>query len=68
MNLKIKNKIYFIISILIVFSVIAYFVSFIPGISLTISGIIYVVLILVSGVLIVNLISDIIEVKSNNKN
>lgn len=50
------------------FSVIAYIVTLIPGIPSNINGIIYVVLILVAGTLIVNLLSDILESKANNKN
>ena len=68
MDSKVKNKIYFIISILIVFSIIAYLVTLIPGIPSNINGVIFVVLILVAGFLIINLASDIIEEKSNNKN
>ncbi len=68
MNVKVKNKIYLIISILVVFSVIAYIVTLIPGIPSNLNDIIYIVLILIAGVLIVNLVSDIIEAKANNKN
>jgi len=68
MNSKVKDKIYLIIAILVLFSVIAYIVTLISGIPSNINGIIYVVLILIAGVLIVNLVSDIIEAKANNKN
>ncbi|MCL4362463.1 mechanosensitive ion channel family protein [Candidatus Parvarchaeota archaeon] len=68
MDPKVKNKIYFIISILVLFSVIAYIITLIPGIPSNINSIIYVVLILIAGVLIVNLVSDIVETKANNKN
>ncbi|MCW1299415.1 MAG: mechanosensitive ion channel family protein, partial [Candidatus Parvarchaeum sp.] len=68
MDPKVKNKIYFIISILVLFSVIAYIITLIPGIPSNINSIIYVVLILIAGVLIVNLVSDIVETKANDKN
>lgn len=68
MNSKVKDKIYLIIAILVLFSVIAYIVTLISGIPSNINGIIYVVLILIAGILIVNLVSDIIEAKANNKN
>ncbi len=68
MNLKIKNRIYFILFVLIIFSVIAYLFTLIPGIPTNIDGVVYIILILISGVLIVNFLSDIIEAKANNKN
>ncbi|MGC8533189.1 MAG: mechanosensitive ion channel family protein [Candidatus Parvarchaeum sp.] len=68
MEKNINNKIYFILSILVLFSAIAYIVTLIPGIPSTINGIIYIVLILIAGVLIVNLASEIVESKANIKN
>ena len=68
MNLKIKNRIYLIIFVLVIFSVIAYLIAYIPFIPYNIDGIIYIALILVSGILIVNLLSDIVEAKASNKN
>ena len=68
MNAKVKNKIYFIILVLVLFSVIAYIFTLIPNIPSNLKGVIYVVLILIAGVLIVNLVSDIIEAKANSKN
>lgn len=68
MDTKVKNKIYFIISVLVLFSVIAYIITLIPGIPSNINDVIYMVLILIAGVLIVNLVSDIIEAKANSKN
>jgi small-conductance mechanosensitive channel len=68
MNIKIKNRIYFIFFVLIIFSVIAYLFTLIPGIPSNIGRVVYIFLILISGVLIVNFLSDIIEAKANNKN
>jgi small-conductance mechanosensitive channel len=68
MNAKVKNKIYFIISVLVIFSIIAYIVSLISGIPENVNKIIDIFIILTGGVLIVNFVSDIIEEKANNKN
>ncbi len=68
MDSKVKSKIYFILLILVLFSVIAYIITLISGIPSNINSIIYIVLILIAGVLIVNIVSDIVEAKANNKN
>ncbi|EEZ92953.1 MAG: MscS Mechanosensitive ion channel [Candidatus Parvarchaeum acidiphilum ARMAN-4] len=68
MNSKVNNRVYFIIFILVIFSVIAYAITLIPGIPNTINGIIDIFIILIGGVLIINFVSDIIEAKANNKN
>ncbi len=68
MDSGIKRRIYLMITILIIFSILSYIVSILSFITPEIKGIIYIVLILVAGVLIVNILSDFVEAKSNIKN
>lgn len=68
MDSGIKRRIYLMITILIIFSILSYIVSILSFITPEIKGIIYIVLILVAGVLIVNILSDFVEAKSNVKN
>ena len=68
MAVKIRNKIYFIVLIILVFSAAAYLIGFVSVIPANIDSIVYIVLILVAGVLIVNILSEVVEEKASRGN
>ena len=68
MDNKVKDRLAHIVMTIILFSIIAFVISLIKGIPADISAVIYMALILVAGVLIVNLLTDIVGIKTGRKN
>lgn len=68
MDSRIRRKISLIFFVLIVFSAFSYFISVVSLIPAEYKEITYIVIILITGVLVVNLLSDIVESKSNRTN
>ena len=68
MDNKVRDRLAHIVMTIILFSIIAFVISLIKGIPADISAVIYMVLILVAGVLIVNLLTDIVGIKTGRKN
>ncbi len=69
MDDHIKNRLFLIVSTVIIISIFSYIISILSFIPVLYKSVIYIVIILVTGILIVNLLSDIIETKTkiNNK-
>ncbi len=67
-EIRIKSRIYLILFTVIIFSIIAYLTSLLSFLPESAKGLVYIAIILITGVLIVNLLSDIVELKSNLRN
>lgn len=65
---RLIHRLYLIIMMLLLFSVLSYIISILSFLSSDAKGVAYIVIILVAGVLIVNQFSDIIESKSGRRN
>ncbi len=68
MQSRIKGRIYLILIVLLIVSVFSYIISILSFVPAMYKNIIYIVVILITGILIVNLLSDVVEAKANNKN